>query len=70
MKYLKVKDENNLVRDAYSKAILNTDPEILKKHAVRTKQLEEKKRQNIEINNLRQEINDLRELIDKLINQR
>jgi uncharacterized FlaG/YvyC family protein len=67
MKYMKVKDETNLVRDVYSKAILNTDKDILKKHDMKMRQVEKDKRQNEEINSLKDEINELRKLIENML---
>jgi hypothetical protein len=66
MKYMKVKDETNLVRDVHSKAILNTDKDILKKHDMKMRQVEKDKRQNEEINSLKDEINELRKLIENM----
>jgi uncharacterized FlaG/YvyC family protein len=67
MKYMKVKDETNLVRDVHSKAILNTDKDILKKHDMKMRQVEKDKRQNEEINSLKDEINELRKLIENML---
>lgn len=63
VKYLKVQDENNLIRDTYSKAILNTDITAIKRHEMRMKGIEKEKHQETEINNLKQEIAEIKNLL-------
>lgn len=67
MQYMKVKDETHLVKDVYSKAVLNTDKDILKKHEMKMRQVEKEKLQQAEINSLKDEINELRKLIDNML---
>lgn len=67
MKYLKVKDETHLVKDVYSKAVLNTDKDILKKHEMKMRQVEKDKSQQAEINSLKEEISELRKLIENML---
>ena len=67
MKYMKVKDETHLIKDVYSKAVLNTDRDILKKHEMKMRQVERDKSQQAEINSLKEEINQLRKLIENML---
>jgi cystathionine beta-lyase family protein involved in aluminum resistance len=67
MKYMKVKDETHLIKDIYSKAVLNTDKDILKKHEMKMRQVERDKSQQVEINSLKEEINELRKLIENML---
>jgi polyhydroxyalkanoate synthesis regulator phasin len=64
---MKVKDETHLVKDVYSKAVLNTDRDILKKHEMKMRQVEREKSQQAEINSLKEEINELRKLIENML---
>lgn len=66
VKYLIVQEENNLIRDTYSKAILNTDLTAVKRHENRIKQIEKEKQQESEINNLKQDIAEIKSLLLKM----
>jgi hypothetical protein len=66
IKYLVVEEENNLIRDTYSKAILNTDVTAVKRHENRIRQIEKEKQQESEINNLKQEIAEIKSLLLKM----
>ena len=57
MEYIKVKDKNNLVRDTYSNAIVNTDYENYKKYVDSYKRKVEESRR---IKNLEHEIGDIK----------
>lgn len=61
---IKVKGHSNLVRDPYSKAIINTDSKAYDA-AVERRRLA-KKKQN-EFNELKQEVNELKDLIQILL---
>ena len=63
-KYLKVEGSQTLVRDMNSGAILNTDKSTLNK-ARQAKALREKK--NKEIEDLKTEVKEVKELLTKLI---
>lgn len=66
VKYLIVQEENNLIRDTYSKAILNTDLTAVKRHENRIKQIEKEKQQESEINSLKQDIAEIKSLLLKM----
>ena len=72
MKYIKVKDKNNLVRDTYSNGIVNTDYENYKKYIDSYKRkLEESKRiQNLEseIGEIKNDLNEIKFLLRNLSN--
>jgi len=72
MEYIKVKDKNNLVRDTYSNAIVNTDYENYKKYIDSYKRkLEESKRiQNLEseIGEIKNDLNEIKFLLRNLSN--
>jgi predicted short-subunit dehydrogenase-like oxidoreductase (DUF2520 family) len=67
MKYAKVKENHNFVRDMQSKAILNTDISVVKRHEQEIAKMEKERAQQLQINTLEREISELKELIKKLI---
>lgn len=69
MRYLRVEDDKALVRDVQTNAILNTDLSSIKKHDVRMKKLQKERMQQEEINTLKNEISELRDLITKLLSR-
>lgn len=69
MRYLRVEDDKALVRDVQNNAILNTDLSSIKKHDVRMKKLQKERMQQEEINTLKNEISELRDLITKLLSR-
>lgn len=69
MRYLRVEDDKALVRDVQNNAILNTDLTSIKKHDVRMKKLQKERMQQEEINTLKNEISELRDLITKLLSR-
>lgn len=69
VKYLKVKDEEHLIRDADSKAILNTDLSAVKRHDLRLLQVEREKRRENEINSIKQDITELKDMIRTLLSR-
>ena len=73
MEYIKVKDKNNLVRDTYSNAIVNTDYENYKKYVDSYKRkVEESKRiQNLEseLDNIKNDLNEIKFLLRNLTDE-
>lgn len=67
MKYAKVKNNHNFIRDMGSKAILNTDISVVRRHEQEAAKKEREEAQQHQINTLRNEISELKELIKKLI---
>lgn len=68
-KYLKVKDSEGLVRDADSKAILNTDNMALMAYKAK-KQKEAMINRIIEENSeLKKEVSEIKALLEKLVGQ-
>lgn len=67
MKFVKVVDHPNLVRDAASKAILSTNKdEILKYRKIQQK----KQLENNEINNLKRRIEQLENIVNALLEEK
>ena len=70
-KYLKVKNENDLVRDSSSGAIINrnvSEFEAYKKRKLKMQESQDKVRDACrEINNLKQELYEIKDLIKKLV---
>ena len=62
----KVKDNPGLVRNSYSKAILNTDNMALQ--AYKARKNKDNKVKN-EINNMKQDINDLKSLMQRILDK-
>lgn len=73
MNYLKVKDANNLYRDINSNGIINDDIESYKKYSLEYKQkLNETKRikeMEREIDNLRNDLSEIKFLLKKLCDE-
>jgi hypothetical protein len=67
MKYAKVKNNQNFIRDMSSKAILNTDMSVVRRHEQEVAKREREEAQQQQINTLQNEISELKELIKKLI---
>ena len=72
-KYLKVKNENDLVRDNHSGAIINRNVnefEAYKKRKLKMQENQDKVRDACrEINNLKQELYEIKDLIKKLVSK-
>ena len=72
-KYLKVKNENDLVRDSRSGAIINrnvSEFEAYKKRKLKMQENQDKVRDACrEINNLKQELYEIKDLIKKLVSK-
>jgi len=67
---LKVKENERLVRDAGNFAILNTDRSALSSHEQKMEQLSRIKRQETEINTLKSDISEIKDLLKQLMTQR
>lgn len=66
MKYIRVKDQKNLVRDRETQAILNTDLAAVRRHEQRVRnEMKEQSHLN-EINNLKAEISEMKQLLKQL----
>ena len=62
----KVKDNNNLVRNSFNRAILNTDNHAL---AAYKAQKNKEQRMSNDINNIKQEIQDLKTLMQRILDK-
>ena len=62
----KVKDEPNLVRDSFNKAILNTNNEALASYKARRNK--ERKTES-DINNLKEEMQDIKTLMQRILDK-
>lgn len=74
---IKVKDERGLVRDPFSKAILNTNRSALQEHRKKRDMLKKTVVQRNELNNvieevnsIKTELNDIKILLEQLINRK
>jgi len=66
MKTLKIKDNENLVRDTKSNAVLNTDMTSLQKYRARR----DKERQlSSDVDELKQKMNNIEILLQQLVNR-
>ena len=63
----KVKDFPNLVRDPNSKAIINTDQSAYNEHMQKKLVKNNMINMNNEINNLKQSVNEIKDLLTKLV---
>jgi len=72
MKYLKVKDQENLVRDTYSNAIINTDIDGYNEYIQNYKKVynEKQRIKNLEddMSQMKNDLNEIKELLRGLSN--
>lgn len=64
---LRVRDNEKYVRDSMNMAILNTDSDAEKRHEAKMMQLRKQKQQENEINTLKKDISDMKEMMQELI---
>jgi hypothetical protein len=68
-RYAKIVDHKHLVRDLHSKAILNTDPTVLRKHEKRIIDLQKEEERKNEINIIKSDIAEIKNLLKSLTRQ-
>jgi len=66
MNYLKVADEQNLIRDAESYAILNTDKAAIESAKERKARLKKEKQ---ELDTLKNDVNDIKILLNQIVDK-
>lgn len=64
---VKVKDNHNLVRDLDSTAILCKNVDVLKRHEQKIMELNEKEEQKKQINTLKRDVSDIKEMLQQII---
>jgi len=69
MKYAKVKENPELIRDMDSKAILNTNLTAMQAYKKKREKQHEIQSAVDDINNLRQEVNELKTLMQRLLDK-
>ena len=69
MKYAKVKENPELIRDMDSKAVLNTNLNALRAYKKKREKQQEIQSAVEDINNLRQEVNELKTLMQRLLDK-
>lgn len=67
--YVRVKDNEKLIRDMNNNSILNTDTAALKKHEMIMKQKSNAKKFNEELMNMKSDISELKQMLQMLINR-
>jgi hypothetical protein len=67
---LKVVDNEGLVRDSNNFAILNTDRSAVSSHHKKIQQLNKQKSQENEINTLKQDVSEIKDMLRQLLTQR
>jgi hypothetical protein len=67
---LKVKENERLVRDVGNFAILNTDRSAISAHEQKMEQLNRIKKQEVEINTLRNDVSEIKDMLRQLMIQR
>lgn len=65
---LRVKENEKFVRDSNNLAILNTDRDAIKRHEFKMEQLRKQKQRDEEINTIKNDINELKQMLRELIN--
>ena len=70
-KYIRISGHNSLVRDTSCMGVINTNTDALRKsqraHDIAMKKLEEKRRQERELNTLRTEVSELKKMVEQLL---
>jgi hypothetical protein len=69
MKYAKVKENPELIRDMDSKAVLNTNRSALESYRKKREKQQELKSAIDDINNMKQDINDLKTLMQRILDK-
>lgn len=64
--YVKVKDNDDLVRDKENSAILNVDADALSKYKMRR---EQERKRNEEINTLKKDVSEIKSLLLQMIDK-
>lgn len=64
---VKVKDNESLVRDTTNMAILCVNSDVVKHHEKKIIQLKEKEDQKKEINTLKRDVSDIKEMLQQII---
>lgn len=65
---MRVQNNEKFVQDFHNRAILNTDESAIKRHELKMEQLRKQKERDEEINKLRDDITELKQLLRELIN--
>jgi hypothetical protein len=70
-RYVGIKDNQTLVRDTYSMGVLNTNQnalnDYLKRHKIALAKIAEERRKTQELNTLRKEVDELKQLVNKIL---
>jgi hypothetical protein len=66
---LRVRENEKLVRDSGNLAILNTDPDAITQHERKMIQLQRVKAQEAEINSLKRDISDMKDMLHALMSR-
>ena len=69
MKYAKVKENPELIRDMDSKAVLNTNSTALQAYKKKREKQQEMQSAVEDINNMKQDINDLKTLMQRILDK-
>jgi hypothetical protein len=69
MKYAKVKENPELIRDMDSKAVLNTNLNALQAYKKKREKQQEIQSAVEDINNMKQDINDLKTLMQRILDK-
>ena len=64
---LRVKDHDSLIRDSHNMAILNKNKDLLTAHDLKMRELSEKEAQRNEINSLKNDVSDIKTLLQQII---
>lgn len=67
---LRVKEDERLVRDSENFAILNTDKSVVSQHQKKMQQLQKQKAQEEEINTIKRDVSEIKDMLRSLLQQR
>lgn len=66
----RVKENEQLVRDGSTLAILNTDQSVISAHEQKLARLRREKAQEEEINNIKRDVSEIKDMLRNLLEQR
>jgi hypothetical protein len=68
--FAKIVDHEHLIRDMSTQAVLNTDTSIVRKHEKRIIELQKEQAREVEINNIKSDLEEIKNLLFTLLKKR
>jgi len=68
--FYKVEGHKNLIKDSHSKAVINTDTSAMRRHQVMFENLEKERNREEELQRLRSDVNEIKDMLRMLLEKR